>query len=101
MFPLNPVKMPGMRGLNARLAMSKGAWLVLPSGRRGFSSTNFNKNMDYYGQLGLTSTATQDDIKMKFYELAKKHHPDSAQSRPTDEEKFKQITAAYDVLSNM
>eukprot|EP00354_Favella_ehrenbergii_P006626 CAMPEP_0170466220 /NCGR_PEP_ID=MMETSP0123-20130129/10264_1 /TAXON_ID=182087 /ORGANISM="Favella ehrenbergii, Strain Fehren 1" /LENGTH=70 /DNA_ID=CAMNT_0010732299 /DNA_START=73 /DNA_END=285 /DNA_ORIENTATION=- len=70
--------MPGMCGLNARLAMSNVAWLVLPSGRRGFSSTNFNKNMDYYGQLGLTSTATQDDIKMKFYELAKKHHPDSA-----------------------
>ena len=50
--------------------------------------------------LGLTKRATQAEIKKKFYELAKKHHPDSAKSSRDDEEKFKQITVAYDLLSN-
>jgi molecular chaperone DnaJ len=56
--------------------------------------------VDYYAQLGLTSTATKDQIKKKFYELAKKHHPDSQNSKKSDEERFKAITAAYDILSN-
>lgn len=65
-----------------------------------FSTLGFNKEVDYYRHLGLKSCATQDEIKLKFYELAKKHHPDSANSSPQDEERFKQITAAYDILSN-
>lgn len=60
----------------------------------------FNADVDYYGRLGVKSSATQTEIKRKFYELAKKHHPDSANSKPSDEEKFKQIAAAYDILSN-
>mmetsp|Transcript_4046 Transcript_4046/g.4932 ORF Transcript_4046/g.4932 Transcript_4046/m.4932 type:complete len:86 (+) Transcript_4046:78-335(+) len=63
--------------------------MLLGRAMRGLSMLNFNRDLDYYGQLGLTKTATQDDIKMKFYELAKKHHPDSCQSKPSDEEKFK------------
>jgi len=50
--------------------------------------------------LGVPKTATPDELKKKFYLLAKKHHPDAADSSPTDEEKFKKITAAYDILSN-
>ena len=65
-----------------------------------FSTMAFNKEVDYYRQLGLTQTATQEEIKLKFYELAKKHHPDSCESKPDDEEMFKKITAAYDILSS-
>lgn len=32
--------------------------------------------------------------------MAKKHHPDSSESKPSDEERFKAISAAYDILSN-
>ncbi len=60
----------------------------------------FDSETDYYKKLGVKNTATQTEIKRKFYELAKKHHPDAAQSKPSDEDKFKQITAAYDILSN-
>ena len=66
------------------------------------------KSMTLFGKMGIRKKGandtwtkpTQAEIKRKFYELAKKHHPDAANSKPSDEEKFKQITDAYDVLSN-
>lgn len=60
----------------------------------------FDPDIDYYKKLGVAKNATQVQIKKKFYELAKKHHPDAPSSKKSDEELFKQITAAYDVLSN-
>ena len=52
----------------------------------------------HYARLGLSRTASQDQIKKKFYELAKKHHPDVTKGQ--DAELFKQMTTAYEVLSN-
>lgn len=59
-----------------------------------------NKDVDHYSKLGVHSAASRDEIKRKFHELAKRYHPDSAESKASDEEYFKQITAAYDILSN-
>jgi DnaJ family protein A protein 2 len=53
-------------------------------------------NKELYESLELNTDATIDDIKKKFRDLAKKHHPD----RGGDGEKFKEINAAYEVLSN-
>ena len=57
--------------------------------RRSFSTLPYNADVCYYSRLGLQSTATQDEIKRKFYDLAKKHHPDAADSKPSDEDRFK------------
>lgn len=55
---------------------------------------------DYYETLGVSKTATDDEIKSAFRKLARKHHPDVAKDKKTAEEKFKQINEAYEVLSD-
>jgi curved DNA-binding protein len=55
---------------------------------------------DYYETLGVSKTASEDEIKSAFRKLARKHHPDVAKDKKTAEEKFKQINEAYEVLSD-
>ena len=52
--------------------------------------------MDYYQILGVTKSASQEEIKKAFHRLAHKYHPDKG----GDEKKFKEINEAYQVLSN-
>ena len=51
---------------------------------------------DYYKTLGVPRDASADDIKKAFRKLAREHHPDAG----GDEEKFKEINEAYEVLSD-
>jgi curved DNA-binding protein len=55
---------------------------------------------DYYDILGLSKTASQQDIRAAFRKLAAKHHPDRNPDDPHAEEKFKEINEAYTVLSD-
>ena len=55
---------------------------------------------DYYDVLGLSRDCTLTDIKREYRKLARKYHPDVNNGDPKAEEKFKEISEAYAVLSN-
>jgi curved DNA-binding protein len=55
---------------------------------------------DYYKALGVNKTATDDEIKKAYRKLAMKYHPDHAKGDKAAEEKFKQVSEAYAVLSD-
>ena len=55
---------------------------------------------DYYEILGLTRTATADEIKKAYRKLAVKYHPDKNPGDKDAEEKFKEISEAYEVLKD-
>ena len=55
---------------------------------------------DYYEVLGVPKTASADDIKKAYRKLAFKYHPDQNPGDKVAEEKFKQVTAAYDILGD-
>jgi len=55
---------------------------------------------DYYETLGVSKTATEDEIRKAFRKLARQHHPDVSKDKATAEEKFKQLNEAYEVLGD-
>ena len=55
---------------------------------------------DYYAILGVSKTATQDEIRKAFRKLARVHHPDVAKDKKAAETKFKEINEANEVLSD-
>src|SRR5437763_1569053 len=52
---------------------------------------------DYYETLGVSKTASQDDIRKAFRKLARKYHPDVAKDKKAAEAKFKEINETYEV----
>ena len=55
---------------------------------------------DYYDVLGINKSSTPDQIKVAYRKSAVKYHPDKNKGDKTSEEKFKEASEAYHVLSD-
>jgi DnaJ-class molecular chaperone len=55
---------------------------------------------DYYNTLGVKRDASDKDIRQAFRRLARRYHPDVNPNNPEAERRFKQLNAAFEVLSN-
>ncbi|MGD0556538.1 MAG: molecular chaperone DnaJ [Streptosporangiaceae bacterium] len=63
-------------------------------------STKDYLEKDYYKALGVPKTAKPDEVKAAYRKLARKYHPDANKGNADAEEKFKEISEAYSVLSD-
>ena len=66
----------------------------------GVSASRDWVEKDYYKTLGVAKNASQGDIKKAYRKLAQKFHPDTAKGDKAAEDRFKEVSAAYDVLGD-
>lgn len=79
---------------------------MLGTGARSQSLVNLSTSAilweggTYYDALGISRASTQNEIKAAYYKLSMLYHPDKNDGSESAAKKFRQITQAYEVLSN-
>src|ERR1051326_8531920 len=58
------------------------------------------QNKDFYAVLGVSASASQDEIKKQYRKLAARYHPDKNPNDPKAADRFKEISEAYQVLGD-
>jgi DnaJ-class molecular chaperone len=61
---------------------------------------DFDPSIDHYKALGVDAKATADEIKKAYRKLAKQYHPDSTGGDKKKEARFKEVSAAYEILGD-
>lgn len=93
--------MVGMQPFLSFIPLWKFRWI--DGGLRVFQVNYYLHKMafiDYYKALGIAKTATEAEIKKAYRKMARKYHPDVNPDDKAAEEKFKEVSEAYEVLSN-
>lgn len=81
-------------------ARTKSPETSLPRRQRKIGTQENPLETAYYETLGISVTATEEDVKKAYRRLAIKHHPDKNRDDPEAEERFKKIAIAYQTLSD-
>ncbi|GMH03931.1 hypothetical protein Nepgr_005770 [Nepenthes gracilis] len=89
---------------NCSSFVSRNQQFLYPTGRSNNPKRRYSwiiraVKADYYSTLNVSRNATLEEIKSSYRKLARKYHPDISKN-PGAEEKFKEISAAYEVLSD-
>jgi curved DNA-binding protein CbpA len=66
--------------------------------KKFYNNKDIDFSKDYYKVLGVTKESTDKEIKTAYHKLARQHHPDANGGKTS--EKFKEVAAAYEVLSD-
>ncbi|CAI5734527.1 unnamed protein product [Hyaloperonospora brassicae] len=85
------------------LPLSHGAAALLGRHSASFHSTRSVREpskRDFYDVLGVARNASKNEIKKKYYQLAKKHHPDTNKADPEAAKKFAEATEAWEILGD-
>src|SRR5687768_15399690 len=67
----------------------------------GFSRSLTSLARDPYQELGVSRGATADEIRKAFRKLAKENHPDTNPGNKAAEERFKKVSAAFDIVGDV
>lgn len=89
-----------MRKIPRDIRMARGAGRNRKGRRSQQEEIDMEKKRDYYEILGVSRNADDSAIKKAYHRLAKKYHPDTNVGNAQAEERFKEITEAYGILSD-